>query len=217
MKTDSEIKQEVMDELCWDPCIDETNIGVAVKDGVVTLSGSVESYFEKMSAESAAFRVSGVKAVANEINVRLPSASERPDEDIAKAAINAFKWDTAIPYDRIKVTVEKGKVTLQGEVNWRFQKDAAERAVCNLRGVRAVVNEITVKPKIKPEDIKAKIANALQRSAALDAKQITVEASGNKVILHGKVRSWAERVEAGKAAWAAPGVSEVQNEIEISL
>ncbi|MDD1751072.1 MAG: BON domain-containing protein [Methanothrix sp.] len=216
MKTDIEIKKEVMDELGWIPSINETNIGVAVKDGIVTLSGSVDSYFEKISAEDAALRISGVKAVANEINVKLPGTSERSDEDIARVAVNALKWDTLVPYDRIKVTVEKGRVTLRGDVNWRYQKEAAEKVVCNLWGVRAVCNEIAVKPKVKSEDIMAKISSALQRSAMLDANRITVETIGSKVILQGSVRSWIEKQEADKAAWAAPGVCEVENKITVN-
>ena len=216
MKMDTDIKREVVDELCWDPCIGEMAIKVSAKDGVVTLDGSVGSYFEKKSAEDAALRISGVKAVANEIMVKLSGTSERSDEDIAKASVDALKWDVAVPSDKIKVTVENGIISLHGEVDWRYQKDAAERAVCNLWGVKEVLNQITVKPKVKPEDIKAKIGNALQRSAMLDAQKIIVEASGNKVILRGSVRSWLERQEAGVAAWSAAGVTEVENNIKVS-
>lgn len=215
MRTDSEIKEDVINELKWEPSVNDTNIRVVVKNGVVTLGGPVDSYGEKLSAEDAALRVSDVKAVVNEINVNLPSTSVRSDEDIARAALNAIKWNTIVPYDRIKVAVENGTVTLSGKVDWQYQKEIAQNVVCNLWGVRAVCNDITVKPKVKPTDVKAKIRSALQRNAMLDAQRITVEISDNKVVLSGSVRSWVERDEAEKAAWAAPGVSDVDNRITI--
>ena len=216
MKTDASLQDEVMAELDWEPSIDAAEIGVAVKDGVVTLSGFVDTYGEKWTAEKVAGRVSGVKAVAEEIKVRLPGTYERSDEEIARAAANILEWNTNVPHDRIKVTVQDGWVTLTGEVDWEYQKDAAYEAVRDLMGVRAVANEITVKPVVKPLDIKAKIESAIQRKAVLDARRITVEAHGSKVIFNGSVRSWAERQEAQSTAWAAPGVTEVENKILIT-
>jgi osmotically-inducible protein OsmY len=215
MKTDSELQKDVMAELKWVPSIDAAEIGVAVKDGVVTLSGNVDNYKEKWDAERAAERVFGVAAVAEEIKVRLPGSSSRTDEEIARAAADALKWNMQVPHDRIKVQVQNGWLTLKGEAEWQYQKDAAGDAVRNLMGLLSVSNEITVKPTVQAVDVKSKIERALQRNALLDARRISVEAESNKVILNGNVRTWIEREQAQWAAWAAPGVSEVQNNIRI--
>ncbi len=216
MKNDADLQRDVFDELRWEPAVHSTDIGVTVKDGVVTLSGIVDSYPEKWAAERAAKRVCGVKALAQELEVKLPGSGQQTDADIAEAAENALKWDILVPQDRIKVTVEKGFLTLEGEVNWQTERSAAERAVLNLTGVTGVANEITVKPQVAPIDVKAKIEAALKRNAILDAQQIQVQADGGKVTLTGSVSSWAERDEAESAAWAAPGVSEVKDLIMVT-
>lgn len=216
MKSDRELKQDVIDELTWDPHLNAVQIGVAVKDGVVTLSGYLDSYNEKMAAERAAQRVFGVKAVVQEIKVRLPDSLQRSDEDIAKAAANALAWSVSVPRDRIKVRIQSGWITLSGEVDWRYQRDAAEDAVCNLMGVVGVTNQVAVKPSMKPTEIKAKIENAFQRNALLDARRIDVQVRGDKVILEGSVRSYAEKKEAEWAACSAPGICEVQNNIVVN-
>ena len=189
MKTDSELQRDVLDELKWEPSVDAAHLGVAVKDGIVTLTGHVTSYAQKYVAERAAKRVLGVRAVANELDVKLPGSSRRTDEDIAAAAVNALKSNLSIPSDRIKVIVSDGLVKLEGEVEWQFQKDAAARAVRYLPGVIGVTNLIIVKPRVAPSEIKAKIEDALKRSAETDARRISVELEGGKVTLRGIVRS----------------------------
>ncbi len=217
MKTDKELQQDVMSELEWWPSIDAAEIGVAAKNGVVTLTGYVDTYAEKLAAERAAMRVFGVRGVAEEIKVRLPTSHERSDEDIAQAAASALQWNPSVPSGRVKVQVEKGWITLSGEVDWWYQKRAAWEAVHKLMGVRGVSDDVTIKPKVKPQDVKAKIESAFQRNAVLDARRIRIEAQGDKVILSGSVRSWAEREQAELAACAAPGVAEVENNIAISV
>ncbi len=216
-RTDEQIQADVLEELKWDTRVRPNEIGVAVKDGIVTLTGWVDSYLKKIAAEEAAHRVRGVKAVANDIEVRLPTSSERTDADLAKAALNALEWEAAIPADKLDVTVSKGWVTLKGEVEYGFQKRLAERVVERLSGVKGVTNLITVKPRLSPEDLKQNIEKALVRNAETDAQRITVEVEGSKVILRGTVRSYAEKKAAEDAAWASPGVSEVENRIVISL
>lgn len=216
MKSDSEIKRDVEAELKWDPDIDATDIGVSAKDGVVTLTGFVRSYSQKLRAESDVKRVSGVIAVANDIEVRLPVLDERPDPDIARDAVTALKNELPYSHEKFKVVVKNGWITLEGAAEWNYQRTRAEEAVRHVRGVKGVSNLITLKPQVKPADIKSQIEAAFRRNAELDAKSITVEANGSEVILKGTVRSWAERKEAERAAWQAPGVTKVDNRIAIS-
>jgi osmotically-inducible protein OsmY len=216
VRDDSDVQRDVLDELAWEPSVNSAHIGVSVKDGVVTLSGHVDSYAEKYAAEDAAKRVDGVRAVANELDVKLPSRSKRTDEDLAQAAVDALKWNILVPSRKIKVTVSQGWVTLEGEVNWQFQRNATERAVRNLPGVRGVSNYITIKPDVSAKDIQSQIEEAFKRSAEVDADRIAIELDGDKVILRGTVKTWAEREEAERVAWSVPGISGVENLITVS-
>lgn len=216
MKTDAVLKKDVMDELKWEPRVNADAIGVAVKDGVVTLSGYVDSYLGKLNAEYAAQRISGVRGVVQKIEVKLPGSFERTDEYIARAAADALEQDISVPEKLVKVEVENGWVTLTGEVNWEFQKDAAHDAVCCLMGVRGALNLITVKPSVEPKDVKTKIEGALMRHSLVDAKLVRIEVVGGKVVLNGSVHSWAEKMAVGSAAWAAPGVSVVENNLDVT-
>ena len=217
IRTDAQIQTDVLAELKWEPRVSPNEIGVVVKDGVVTLTGWVDAYTKRWAAEDAAHRVRGVKAVANDIEVRLPTGDQRTDPDIAEAAIRALHWDAFVPADRIQVTVSKGWVTLKGEVDWQFQKQDAERAIRRLTGVKGVTNFITVKARPTPAELKKRIEDALIRTAQSDAHRITVDVQGEKVILKGTVHSWAEKQEAERQAWAAPGVLAVENQITISV
>jgi len=216
MKSDTQLQKDVIEELRWDPRVKDAEIAVAVKDGVVTLAGSVDSYAQKYAAERAVERVTGVRAIADELKVRAEGPMERSDTDIAHAVVNALKWDIEVPDDRITAEVENGWVTLRGEVDWNYQKTAAERAVRYLTGVKGVSNLITVKPKVSATEVKEKIEAALKRHAELDAKRITVETHGNRVVLKGEVHSWMERSAAETAAWAAPGVADVEDRLVVT-
>lgn len=218
-RTDEQIQRDVLDELAWDARVRPNEIGVAVTDGVVTLTGWVDSYTKKWAAERAAHRVRGVRAVANDIEVRLSSSAERTDTDIAAAVTRALEWDAFVSVDKLDVTVSKGWVTLQGEVDWEYQKRAAERVTRRLSGVRGVSNLIVVRPRFTPdpEELKSRIERALVRSVETDAERIRVDVHGDKIVLKGTVRSWAEREEAERVAWSAPGIRSVENRITIEV
>lgn len=216
-KSDSELQHDIMEELKYEPALHPNEIGVAVKDGIVTLSGVVDSYYKKRQAEEAVNRVEGVRGFAEELEVALVSSNRRTDADIAKAAANALEWQTSVPHEKIKVKVEDGWVTLEGDVEWHFQKDSALRAVQGLLGVKGVHNFVHVKQRqISASEIKRKIKEALHRHAEIDANKIEVLTDGGKVILTGMVSSSVEKEDARLAAWRAPGVFRVENNIQIA-
>jgi osmotically-inducible protein OsmY len=212
---DSQLQQEIMSELYYEPSINAAHIGVAVNEGIVTLTGHVESFSEKYMAEKAAGRVKGVKALAEDIEVRLPFDKTRADDEIAAAAIDRLAWDTAIPSEAIKVKVDNGWITLTGQVEWNYQKDAAEQDVRRLFGVTGVSNQATIKPTSKASNIKKDIEFALSRSWSSHTNTITVSETDGEVQLSGTVHSWHDRKMAVDAAWAAPGVTEVENDIMV--
>ena len=216
MKSDNEIERDVREELKWDPDLDAEDIAVSVKNGVVTLAGFTHSYTDRLGAEAAAKRVAGVLAVANDIEVRLPAIDQRPDPDIARDAVASLKSELPISHDKIKVIVKDGWITLEGAVEWQYQKSTAENAVRKVKGIKGVTNVIMVKPKAEPSDLKRKIQEAFKRNAEVDANRITVETTGSEVVLKGTVRSWIEREEAERVAWSAPGITKVDDRIVVS-
>lgn len=216
MKTDSQLQRDVSEELTWEPQVTASQIGVQVKDGVVTLSGEVSSYAEKWNAEQAAQRVSGVNALAVDLKVKLSELGGRTDADIARSAENVLSWSTAVPGDSVKVMVEGGFITLTGDVDWQFQRLAAASSVRFLLGVTGVSNQIAIKPTLKVGEVKADIETALKRTAIADAKKIQVAVVGADVILTGKVQSWAERETATTSAWSTPGVRSVVDKMTLA-
>jgi len=216
MKSDLKLKDDILDELDFEPSIDETDIGVIVKNGIVTLTGHVNSYIEKRAAERAATRVKGVKAVVEEIDVNFPSNFNKTDVEIAEATVNALKWNTIVPSQAVSVKVENGIVFLDGQLDWQYQKTSAKDAISSLLGVKSVVNRITLKSPVKTSEVKSQIKKALERAARIDANNISVEANEHEVILKGEVHSWAEKEEAFRAAYKAPGVWTVKNKIIVT-
>jgi len=216
MKTDSQLQKDVMAELAWEPSIHATQIGVEVKDGVVTLAGDVATYTEKWNAELATQRVAGVKALAIELKVKLIDSGVRTDTDIATSARNVLQWTSAVQSDAVKISVEKGWITLTGQVDWKFQKEAAADAVRFLSGVVGVSDQITIAPSLKAAVVKADIEAAIKRAATEDGKRITVGVSGGDVTLSGTIHSWAERDLATQSAWNSPGVSKVIDNLTLS-
>ena len=215
MRTDAQIQKDVMDELKWEPAVNSAEIGVAVNNGIVTLSGQVNTYSEKIYAERAAKKVAGVKAVAEDIHVGKSVGYTKTDTEIAQAVLSALRWDTDIPENKISVKVEDGQVKLEGEVGWEFHLQRAKKAIEHLAGIRSVINLVRVTPAIAPSDVKKKIMAAFHRSATIEAEKVMTDVIGSKVILKGRVRSFSEKEDAESAAWSAPGVISVDNQIQI--
>ncbi|HVA63505.1 MAG TPA: BON domain-containing protein [Terriglobales bacterium] len=212
--TDLEVKRAVESELTWEPSVNAAGIGVSVQNGVVTLGGTTPSYLESWRAERAAARVQGVRSVTNDIEVQLPRESERADAELARAAASALEWSAWVPAG-VKAKVERGWVTLEGKVDWAYQKRAAEKAVRDLMGVKGVINMVAVTPRVSVGDVQTAIQSALERSAQLDASRIKIEADGDRITLRGAVRSWSEKQSADYAAWSAPGVRYVDNQLTV--
>lgn len=216
MKEDLKLQQRVIDELDFEPRVDAAHIGISVRDGVVTLSGHVSSFVEKFAAERAVRHVKGVKAVAQELEVRLPFEAKTADDEIAARAVKILNWDALVPHGRITVKVEHGVVTLGGQVDWHYERTEAEDDVRKLNGVVAVINDIAVAPQVEPADVRAKIRAALERTAEVEANNVTISVSGGKVTLGGRVNAWTERETIERAAWSAPGVNQVDDRIELA-
>ncbi len=217
MNSERELQRRVLDELEWEPAVKAAHIGVAVTDGVVTLTGNVESYIEKVAAERAAKRMGGVQVVANDLEVRPSVPLRRNDTEIGRAVSEALEWDVRVPHDKIKARVADGAVTLEGAVPFQYQRAAAESAIRRLSGVKAVYNMIGIQPTVAPAEVKSRIEAAFRRSAEIDAGNIQVDVTDSKVVLRGNVRSWTEREEAERAAWSAPGVRNVEDELKVKV
>lgn len=217
MLNNIELQKKVLEALDWEPSLDASRIGVAASGGVVTLTGQVQSYADRWTAERVVKQLFGVKALANDLEVRLPGDARRTDTDLASAALKALEWDVQVPHQRIKLRAAEGWITLEGQVEWQFQREAAERAVRHLLGVRGVSNQITLTAKVTPSDLKNRIEAALKRNAELEARKIRVETRGGTVVLDGTVHSWAEREQAERAVWAAPGVAVVEDRLAVTV
>ena len=217
MKSDSQIQKDVMDELKWESYLNASEIGVSVKNGIVTLSGQVDTYSKKISAEKATKRVAGVRAIAEDIQIGVSPAYNKTDTEIAEAVLNALQWHSAVQEEKIKIKVENGNVILEGEVDWEFQRSNTKTAIENIAGVRSVINLITVKPKITASDIEQKINSAFHRSATIDAEKISAEVMGSRVTLRGTVRSFTEKEDAENAAWNAPGVTGIDSKLVVEV
>ncbi|HVX00806.1 MAG TPA: BON domain-containing protein [Candidatus Babeliaceae bacterium] len=217
MKSDDQIQKDVMDQLKWEPFLKASEVGVAVRNGIVTLSGQVDSYYKKLSAEAAAKKVSGVKAIAEDIQIGVSPLYARTDTEIAEAILNALKWHTAVQDEKVKIRVENGHVTLQGEVDWDFQRTNVRKAIESLAGVKSITSLITVKPKVTSAGIQQKIESAFQRAASINSRKIKVDVIGSKVILSGRVASLAEKEDAETSVWNADGVMQVENNLDIEI
>jgi osmotically-inducible protein OsmY len=212
-----ELQKKVLEAMDWEPSLDATRIGIAASGGVVTLTGQVPSYADRLAAERVVKRIVGVKGLANDLDVRLPGDARRTDTDLATAAVKALEWDVQVPHQLVKPRVADGWITLEGQVEWQFQREAAERAVRHLLGVRGVSNQIILTAKVTPTDLKNRIEAALKRNAELEARKIKVETKGGTVVLDGFVHSWAERDEAERAVWSAPGVMAVEDHLAVTV